>query len=153
MKGILTIVFLLGSSCALVAQTATFQCAPFPGVSNFRTWRDSTDLSKNVPYRVGSTREGALRSAYANIEIGMSRSEVEKVMGKPEFENVMAGGPNGGPRTYCIDQWVYIFRKNSAIIIDAGDQAIYLTFSADEKLYWASPQNIDLKSKGSAVHK
>jgi hypothetical protein len=153
MKVIFTIALLLGCSLSLVAQATAFQCTPFPEVSNYRAWLDSTDLSKNVPYRIDSARESTVRAAYANIEIGMSRSAVEKVMGKPEFENVMTGGPKGKPATSCIDQWVYVFRKNNAIPIDPEDAAIYLTFGADGQLYWASPQNIPLKPKGSAVRK
>jgi len=152
MKLTFTITLLLACSMSF-AQTTAPQCAPYPEVSNYRAWLDSTDLSKNVSYRIDSARERAVRTAYPDIEIGMSRSAVEKVMGKPDFENVMAGGPKGKPATICIDQWVYVFRKNNVAPIDPEDVAIYLTFGADGQLYWASPQNIPLKPKGSAVRK
>ena len=153
MRVVCMIAVLLVSFGPLLAQAPAPQCAPYPGGSNYRTWLDSTDISKNVPYRIDSAREGAVRAAYANIEIGMSRSTVEKVIGKPDFENLMTGGPKGAAPTFCIDQWVYVFHKISAIPIDPDDAAIYLTFSADGKLYWVSSQNVGLRPKGSAVQK
>ena len=144
---------LCGMPISWGAQTATpvSHCTPYPDVPNYVTWLNSTALAKNVPYRIAPGRESAARDAYANVETGMSRSAVEKVMGKPDFENLMTGGPKGKPATFCTDQWVYVFRKDRAIPIDPEDAAIYLSFSAQGQMYWASPQNVPLKPKGSAT--
>ena len=50
----------------------------------------------------------------------------------------------------CNIETAYIVKKNGENMTDMEDVAIYLFYSRDGKLYWASPQNLpSLKQMGS----
>lgn len=128
-------------------------CMPYAGVPETGAWIDSTLVATNRPHRVSASREKELRDAYTKIEIAMSRPAVEKIMGKPDFQQVMIQSSAGKPTGVCINQWGYVFRKGDTNPISLQETAIYLSFSANGQLYWAVPQNLDLKQKGSPVQK
>jgi hypothetical protein len=57
------------------------------------------------------------------------------------------------PTGACKYQWAYILSKEKENMVDPDDVAIYLSFSANDRLTWAFPQNLDLKAKGSPTAK
>src|SRR5258708_36999273 len=128
-------------------------CTPSPGVPSYNTWLDTTELPNNRPYRVSVEERKALRTGYARLEVGMSRSTVEKMLGKPDFEQLLRGSMRGSPTGSCIDQWAYILRKDDENLANSADVAIYLSFSESGRLLWAVPQHVGLKPKGSPTQK
>jgi hypothetical protein len=126
-------------------------CVSSTGAPEVSAWINSTLVAPNRPYHASAEREKQLRDAYGKIEIAMPRSDVQKIMGKPDFENVQDLSSAG--RRVCIIQWGYIFRKDDTNPISLQDTGIYLSFSSKDKLFWAVEQNLDLKPKGSPAQK
>ena len=84
----------------------------------------------------------------------MSLGEVQKLLGKPDFSKPLPAArlttALAPSEPVCSNQVAYIFRKNGENMADMADVAIFLFFSEDDKLYWASPQNLPgLKPLGS----
>ena len=52
----------------------------------------------------------------------------------------------------CNEQFVYMLKKADENIADTNDVGVYVFFTPDDKLYWATPLNVEgLKAIGSPV--
>ena len=122
----------------------------------YKQWFQQTRLPYGEPYVAGERRKQQIMGNYSNLRLGMSVAEVEKVIGKPDFASPrpaarLSSSPPPAVAT-CSNQIGYILKKNSENMADVEDVAIYLFFSADDKLYWAAPQILsELKPLGSAA--
>lgn len=143
---------------SLAAQTSVpsvvFQGKCDTGVSEYRDWFQQTRLPKGEPYVAAQSRQQQLVNEYPKLKSAMSRTDVEKYLGKPDFA---WGKPMARLKTApeptdkrCNIEAAYVLKKNSENMTDMEDIAIFLFYSRDGKLYWASPQNVPrLKQMGS----
>jgi hypothetical protein len=80
-------------------------------------------------------RHQNFKDSFAQIEIGASLAEIEKMLGKP-YDTVACGGLGGDPPPGCIKELVYIspmiFWDAWMIAFDHGDRVI-------RKLRYRSP--------------
>jgi hypothetical protein len=145
------LVFLIALCLPLGAQeqTQSHRCLPYPGVGDYSAWFRSTGLPAGHSYRVSGEKKDALRSAYAKLKLAISRSEAQRLLGVPDFEELVPEAKMRVPTGACEYQWAYILSKEKENLVDPHDVAIYLTFSTADRLTWAFPQNLDLKAKGS----
>ena len=150
---------MLMAACAMMAGSVVTQNPPSvvvhrscpTNLPDYKQWLQQAGL----PYIAGDKRKQQIIENYSKLELRMSASEAEKLIGKPDF-----AAPRPGARlstspppavATCTNQIAYILKKNSENMADMEDVAIYLFFSADDKLYWALPQNVAaLKPLGSA---
>ena len=155
-------VFLLavaaGCCCSLVAQTpapnVVFRGKCDTGLPRIEDWFLQTPLPKGEPYIAPQSRQQELVNKYPKLKLAMSMAEVEKHLGKPDFGwgkpiARLASAPEPTDKR-CSIETAYIMKKNGENMTDIEDVAIYLFYSRDGKLYWASPQNLpSLKQMGS----
>ena len=142
---------------SLAAQTSppsvVFRGKCETGLPGFEDWV-KTRLPKGGPYVVAQSRRQELLNQYPKLKLAMSMAEVERYLGKPDFAwgrpiARLATAPEPTDKR-CNIQTAYIVRKNDENMTDLEDVAIYLFYSRDGKLYWASPQNLPgLKQMGS----
>jgi hypothetical protein len=151
--GIAVFLFALRLPLGAQEQTQSHGCLHYPGVRDYNAWFQSTGLPAGHSYRVSGEKKDALRSAYARLKLAMSRSEAQKLLGIPDFEQLVPEAIMRVPTGACEYQWAYILSKEKENLVDPHDVAIYLSFSAADRLTWAFPQNLDLKAKGSPTTK
>ena len=110
------------------------------------------------------SRKQAILSGFEKVKIGMTTGEVEKLMTSPDFERIgRLSGVSGSMTTgrppemdigkgRCWYEWAYYISKSDLNPASSNDVGIFLQFSPDGKLYWASPFNVrGLKQKGSPL--
>lgn len=133
-------------------------CKNAAEIPSYQSWFQQTGLPQGKPYLVPSQQRQHVLDQYAKIRLQMSLKEVETFIGKPDFSKPLQPArldntPEPSEQD-CSNQLAYIFSKNGENMVDTEDVAIYLFFSEDDKLYWASPQNLpSLKSLGSPTEK
>lgn len=148
---------LIAMLCAAAAQevpSAVIRGDCTNELPGYQQWYQTTKLAYGEPYSISAERKEQVVGNYSKLHIGMSLKEVEKLLGKPDFSNPLppahlANTPAPiGQR--CSDQVAYILKKTSENMSDLQDVAVYLFFSRDGALYWATPQNLPaLKGFGS----
>ena len=85
----------------------------------------------------------------------MSESEVESVLGLPDFEQIYSTydayiGSRPVANPHCEGEWEYYFAKVGDNFGTPSDSLLHLAFNSQRKLIWAKPQNIDgPQEKGS----
>jgi hypothetical protein len=144
--------------CSLVAQTSApnvvFRGKCDTGLPRFEDWFQQTPLAKGEPYVAPQSRQQELLNKYPKLKLAMSMTEVEKYLGKPDFGwgkpiARLATAPEPTDKR-CNTETAYIVKKKGENMSDMEDVAIYLFYSRDGKLYWASPLNLpSLKQMGS----
>jgi hypothetical protein len=120
----------------------------------YKQWYEETRLPYGETYTATTERKQRVLDDYPKLKLQMLRKEVEKLLGKPDFAEGtpiphLANAPEPADKR-CNLGIVYIVKKNSSNMTDMQDVAVYLSFSRDGKLYWATPQNLPtLKPLGS----
>ncbi|MCU1312236.1 MAG: hypothetical protein JWO20_3361 [Candidatus Angelobacter sp.] len=130
-------------------------CQPDPKRHNFRDWIKTVGLDYGKQYTASASRRKQILENYDKVKTGMSRPEIEKLLGSPDVEErfrspkVYAQPNPDAVKQLCGHQWVYLLSKLDVEIADMKDEGIYLSFDDDGKLTWASPLNVKgLKQKG-----
>jgi hypothetical protein len=160
MKTLILTSFAFVTCCMLSAQDSV-PSVVFSGncaneIPSYPEWFQQTPLLHGQAYLAQGKRQEQIQQQYSKLKLQMSSGEAQELLGKPDFSKPLpaarlANAPVPSPPA-CSSQVAYIFRKNSENIADMADVAIYLFFSEDDKLYWASPQNLpNLKPLGSAT--
>jgi hypothetical protein len=161
---ILTIVFFGASSYGQAQSSGSGVYSVKPGPSpckrddkipDMQTWFAKTPAAFGGQFEISRSRRSKLIEAYKKLKIGMSKSEVQALLGSPDFEQVpstygatIGDKPISHPR--CWTEWEYYFEKIGEDFGNPKDVSFHLAFSAEEKLNWAKPQNLnELKEKGS----
>jgi hypothetical protein len=157
-RALFLILFIAATRRALPAQdvppavTSHVKCAT--ELPSYVHWYQQTRLPYGEPYVAANKRKQQLLENYARLKLEMPQHEVEDLLGKPDFGTArpplhLATAPEPTDHR-CSNDLAYIVRKNDGNMIDMEDVAVYLSFSRDGKLFWASPQNIpSLKQLGS----
>jgi hypothetical protein len=147
---IIVTLFIFAICSALAAQNsppaAVFRGHCSDGVASYREWFQQTPLPHGEPYFAPGKRKEQILERYSKLKLQMSLEEVEKLLGGPDFSSPrpdarLAAAPKPEEQQ-CSNQFAYIVKKSSENMADVEDVAIYLFFSEDGKLYWASPQNL-----------
>lgn len=116
------------------------------GLPHFQTWFNSTELRFGRPYVAKSDRKERVFDNYSKLKLEMTMSQVEQLLGKPDFSAPRASGHLSNDAhpapTVCSEQITYMLKKTSDNMADTSDEAIYLFFSPEGKLTWAAPQNL-----------
>lgn len=152
------ILFAIATCVVLAAQdvphvvASDVNCAVNP--RHYEDWYEQTRLSEGKPYVAPEKRKQQILENYHGLRLQMPLDEVERLLGKPDFGTArpplhLATAPEPTNRE-CANDLAYLVRKNGENMVDTEDVAVYLSFSPDEKLYWAAPQNLPtLKPLGS----
>ena len=120
-----------------------------------KTWFARTPAAFDGKFEASRSRRAKLIETYPKLKIGMSKAEVEALLGTPDFEEVLStyGATIGGkPITHphCWTEWEYYIEKTGDNFGNPKDISLHLAFNAEEKLNWGKPQNLnELKEKGS----
>lgn len=151
---------ILAGSGALVAQNdpphVLFHGHCDDGLPHAQQWLEHSGVASGKPYIASAARKQQITDGYSKLKLQMSREEVEKLMGDADYSapkpsGHLATAPEPNPPV-CSDQLAYLLKKDSVNMADMGDVGIYVFFSPENRLYWATPLNIDsLKPLGSPV--
>ena len=123
---------------------------------SYPQWFQQTRLPYSEPYLAPDARKQEILEQYPRLRLQMSLEEVKRLLGKPDFSVPhpaarLATTPEPAEEK-CSNQVAYVVKKNNENMADMDDVAIYLFFSADGRLSWATPQNLpNLKQLGSAI--
>jgi len=120
----------------------------------YHEWFQQTRLPYSEPYLAPGKRKQRILEHYSKLKLQMSLEEVENLLGKADFSTprptARLGTAPEPKEQQCSNQIAYVVKKSSENMADMEDVAIYLFFSEDSKLYWATPQNLpSLKPLGS----
>ena|ERR1017187_7598305 len=126
------------------------------GLPEYKQWLAQTRLANGSPYVVDGKRKQQIVGNYQELKLNMSAKQAEMLLGQPDFAapHPAARLSTSPPpaKVNCTNQIAYILKKTNENMADMADVAVYLFFSPEDKLYWASPQNIpELKALGSPV--
>lgn len=146
---VLVLLLALSSPSGAQERARSLPCRRYPGIRDYREWFQSTVLAVGDIFRAPRKRMDSLHGAYPRLELGMSRREVKTLLGMPDFEQLVPKATMRVPTGTCEYQWAYILRKNDENMASPADIGIYLSFSSDDRLIWALPQNLGLRAKGS----
>ncbi|MGA8273551.1 MAG: hypothetical protein WB919_18455 [Candidatus Sulfotelmatobacter sp.] len=157
-RSLFPILFAIAIRVALAAQdvphvvSSDVNCAVSP--RRYEDWYQQTHLPEHKPYVAPEKRRQQILENYHGLRLQMGLDDVERLLGKPDFGTArpplrLATAP-GPTNRECANDLAYIVRKNGENMVDMEDVAVYLSFSPNEKLYWAAPQNLPtLKPLGS----
>jgi hypothetical protein len=124
------------------------------GLPGYGEWFQQTRLPRGEPYVAPDERKQQIVGQYRKLKLHMSLEEVEDLLGKPDFSTPrprarLATSPTPGQQE-CGNEVAYIMRKNRENMADTKDEAVYLFFSTQGRLYWVKPQNLpNLRPLGS----
>ena len=159
MKCVFYTILWMGAMCGTLAAqhvpavvTSHVKCAVEP--PHYDHWYRESSLSQGKPYVATEGRKQQILSNYRKLKLHMSFHEVETLLGKPDFGTArpplhLATAPE--PKDLrCSNDLAYVVEKKSGSMIDGDDVAVYLSFSREGKLIWATPQNLpNLKQLGT----
>ena len=159
MKRLSFLILFIAATCGVFAAqnvppavTSHVHCAVEP--PHYDRWYQQTRLPFGEPYVAASKRKHQIVGSYHRLKVQMPMDEVERLLGKPDFGRArapihLATTPEPTDAR-CSYDLAYIVRKNGGNMVDTEDVAVYLSFSRDAKLLWATPQNLPtLKELGS----
>lgn len=123
----------------------------------YKQWFVRTPLLDGGQYVAEDSRKEVV-SGYSKLKLNMAARQVGDLLGKPDFAvslypaRLSTAPPPANVK--CPNEVAYVLRKKSENMADTSDVAVYLFFTADDKLYWAQPQNIpSLKAIGAPTGK
>ena len=151
MRLLLQAVLAVSVTVALTAQTP-ISCPSEQGRVVYREWVKKVGLDHGKTYSASPSRQKQLKDGYTKLNLGMTREEVEKILGAPDAAGPARSQAYTESRHWCGYQWNYYLNKTDANEYASDDVGLFLAFDALGKLYWASPFNIkNLKQKGSPL--
>jgi hypothetical protein len=122
---------------------------------NYAAWFRSTGLPQGQAYSIDPGRKSQIVARYPRLTLGMNRSEAQDLLGKPDFEEITRLGAQKdvwNPKQVCTRQLAYMVTQIGDNLTDPNSVGLFLSFDEEDKLFWASPQNIPgLKALGSPV--
>jgi hypothetical protein len=106
---------------------------------------------EEFPYTAKEEKIDRVKNGFDLLLIGMSKEEVLKNMGEPDSEDFSYKLSNGKKLLYST--WGYYLKRFEKEISTEGyDEAIFLYFKPNNKLYWAKPEGIrGFESKGDKL--
>jgi hypothetical protein len=150
-----TLILVVATASIAFAQEAN--CSIDPARHTFNEWIKRVGLDYGKEYAVSPIRKKQITENFDKIKIGMTKSEVEKLLGSPDVEErfrtpKVTPQNNLDAKKRCGYRWVYLFSKTDVNLADMKDEAIFLSFDDAGKLTWVAPQNVKgLKEKGSPL--
>ena len=129
------------------------QC-PEDGLPHFHQWVENSGVGSGKTYVAEAKRKQQIIAGYSKLQLNMSQKAVEGVMGKPDYSAAklkghLATAPAPDPPV-CPAQFAYILKKDTDNAADLNDEAVFVFFTPEDKLYWATPLNVPaLKVIGS----
>ena len=111
-----------------------------------------SEFIKNIrsfPYEIRLERRKKLIQDYSKLSIGADKEKVKKLLGPPDAEFLSYDTTKG--KIYVGSSWGYYLHRHEAVRANEHfDQAIFLYFDPNEKLYWVHSDNVDtLRDMGS----
>jgi hypothetical protein len=147
----LTSIAFLAAICAQLAAQNSPPAVIFrghceDGFPSYRQWFQQTRLSAGEPFVAPDKKKQQILQDYSRLKVAMSREEVEKVLGNPDFSSPrpaarLATAPEPTEQV-CSSEFAYVITKKTENMADLDDVAVYLLFTEAGKLYWAIPQNL-----------
>ena len=134
--------------------SAAQNCTQEAGKVDYKSWVEKSGLSEHA-YQASTDREQKITYGAKKLKLGMPRSQVQQLLGKPDFTQLRQSGHGypseipGAPKS-CDYEWAYIIAKDGTNLADMSDTALFVFFSEGDKLFWIAPQNIKgVEAKGS----
>lgn len=140
-----------------VAFAQEMRCEASPDRNTYQQWVKLVGLDVGKEFVASPARKKQILEKYSEIRVGMSREEVEKVLGRPDYEQRFKTpevSPQNNPdaKKRCGYLWAYDISKTDINQAALDDVAVFLSFDSSGRLSWASPINIkELKQKGSPL--
>jgi len=129
---------------------------PENGLPHVQQWLEASGVAYGKPYIADEKRKSQIVEGYSKLRLNMSANEVEALMGRPDYSRPkikghLSNAPAPNPPV-CNEQFVYMLKKENENLADMNDVGVYVFFTTDDKLYWATPLNLeDLKPIGSPI--
>ncbi len=114
-----------------------------PGIprDSMSTYQQFVDLH-TFPYIAPKTKQDEVKRNYSKLSLGLSKSEVAKIIGLPDYSEISYSKENN-PKKYLGSSWVYYFEKQSPTIVnEKTDKQIIVFFNPEGKTHWII-SNID----------
>lgn len=131
---------LFGISCLALSIVSTTYASDsiHDEYTSYKGWVEKTSF----PYKVGVERKTKIVLDYHKLKVGLSKSEVESILGYPDFSQPNA--PKVPGQTYTGSTWTYYFSKpNPNITNRVNDIGVHVFFNISGNLKWAVPMNIE----------
>ena len=113
------------------------------GRRSYEAWENSV---KPFPYSASPERKERIRSGYPKVELGMTKAQVESIIGEPDFSTVDYEPLTLIPH-WTGSSWTYYVRKK-ADLYSLIDPEVYISFDTHERTDWISSNITGLPEKG-----
>lgn len=112
------------------------------------------DFARSInsyPYMAPPARAAQIKAGLPTIKLCMSKEEVQKLLGTPDYSQVSCGKNISVPCHGSSWQYYLAKRNSDANIFDPG---LYIVFNVDNRLSWVSPTGIEGASEiGDPSHR
>lgn len=100
------------------------------------------------PYEMPAERKRQVLGGYTSLEVGMSKERALEILGPPDAESFTYNESQGGQLVES--GWSYYLTRAERELAHPSDQAVFLHFTPDGALYWATGTNVaSLQTIGS----
>ena len=140
----LLIVLLVTTSCR--ATDAEPDAGPKHGRNTYEEFKATI---RSFPYTAPRERRDRIVRGYSELEIGMTKEQVARVIGEPDY-SVLGYGPKGPDMKWKGSSWVYYLSKREDLA-NSHDPVVRVFFDTENRAVWIVPSNVEgLREKGSA---
>ena len=141
------LILALASGYGLSAQNPVGKCVHDSKQASFNEWRAT--LNPAHGYAASTARRQRILARFKDLKLEMSRTKVEALMGRPDYEDVSR---HATPLPHCDYLWAYRLSVSDPNYLSGADQGVFILFTDADKAYWIHPQAIaGLQEKGKLL--
>jgi outer membrane protein assembly factor BamE (lipoprotein component of BamABCDE complex) len=109
-------------------------CSKQPPSDGKKTQEEFASSAKPFPYKVSEQRNKEIVDSYPKLRKGMSKEEAAKLMGEPDYSDLVYSNGFLGPK-YHGSTWVYcIYCTSQFVRTSGGERYITIYFDLDGKV-------------------
>ena len=97
---------------------------------------------ESFPYQAEQRKVSRVKEGFKLLSVGMTKSDVEKAMGKPDSEELEYSRTNKDKELIGSTWGYYLKRTEPELANPSSDEAVFLYFKLNDELYWAQPENV-----------
>ena len=101
---------------------------------------------KQFPYHADESKFSRVVGNFHSLKLGMSRATVIKLLGEPDAEEFAFRYPDD--KNVVGSSFSYYLTRKEKELGNKLDKEVFLYFNKNDELYWAQPNNLNLKDLG-----
>ncbi len=125
----------------LALSTAAFAGPLGPTSDGMPRYEDFEKRAGSFPYRAPAERVRKVSDGAKLLRLCMTKTEIEAVLGKPDFSQSMFG-PKGPNPKWLGFSWVYYLAKRGSTT-NVNDPGIQVFFDTSDRAHWIVPTGIE----------